>query len=155
MLAEFLIKLKLKEEQDKISQIVTGSSGSQVTLSAYDEYINASKGKYHPKEKAEEEMEKEGSRIGVYLAMTIGSRMVVKVVIIAQGFIQDDSPEDVRFVDRLVTILLNAPVQSSRILSGVKLLGKRMSNGRTRHGRLRSTKLQKARRKREEVEVQR
>ena len=39
MLAEFLIELKLSEEQDKIS-----SSGS-VKLSMYDEYINASKGK--------------------------------------------------------------------------------------------------------------
>ena len=43
MLAEFLIELKLHEEQDKIAQLVTGSS-STVKHSAY-EYINASKGK--------------------------------------------------------------------------------------------------------------
>ena len=39
MLAEFLIELKLNEEQHKITQIATGSSGSQVKLSAYDYYI--------------------------------------------------------------------------------------------------------------------
>ena len=44
MLAEFLIELKLHEEQDKISQIVTGPS-STIKHSMYDEYINASKGK--------------------------------------------------------------------------------------------------------------
>ena len=44
MLAEFLIELKLHEEQDKIAQLVTGSS-STVKHSMYDEYINASKGK--------------------------------------------------------------------------------------------------------------
>ena len=42
MLAEFLIELKLHEEQDKIAQIVTGSS-STVKHSMYDDYINASK----------------------------------------------------------------------------------------------------------------
>ena len=44
MLAEFLIELKLHEVQDKIAQIVTGSS-STVKHSMYDEYINASKGR--------------------------------------------------------------------------------------------------------------
>ena len=44
MLAEFLIELKLREEQDKIAQIATGSSGT-VKHSMCDEYINASKGK--------------------------------------------------------------------------------------------------------------
>ena len=44
MLAEFLIELRSHEEQDKIVQIVTGSS-STVKHSMYDEYINASKGK--------------------------------------------------------------------------------------------------------------
>ena len=44
MLAEFLIELKLHEEQDKIAQIITGSS-STAKHSMYDEYINASKGK--------------------------------------------------------------------------------------------------------------
>ena len=42
MLAEFLIELKLHEEQDKIAQIATGSS-STVKHAMYDEYINASK----------------------------------------------------------------------------------------------------------------
>ena len=43
VLAEFLIELKLNEEQDKSVQIVTGSSGT-AKYSMYDEYINASKG---------------------------------------------------------------------------------------------------------------
>ena len=37
MLAEFLIELKLNEEQDKITQIVTGSNGA-AKHSMYDEY---------------------------------------------------------------------------------------------------------------------
>ena len=44
MLAEVLTELKLHEEQDKIAQIVSGSSGT-AKHSMYDEYINASKGK--------------------------------------------------------------------------------------------------------------
>ena len=51
-LSEFLIELKLNEEQEKITQIVvTGSSGTQVKPSAYDEYVNASKGKVQQKGK--------------------------------------------------------------------------------------------------------
>ena len=52
MPAESLIELKLNEEgqEDKITQIVTGSSGS-VKHSMYDDYINASKGKVPSKEK--------------------------------------------------------------------------------------------------------
>ena len=53
MLAEFLIELKLHEEQDKIAQIVTGSS-STVKHSMYDEYINASKGKVPAKGKGKQ-----------------------------------------------------------------------------------------------------
>ena len=53
MLAEFLIELKLHEEQDKIAQIVTGSS-STVKHSMYDEYINASKGKVPNKGKGKQ-----------------------------------------------------------------------------------------------------
>ena len=43
MLAEFFIELKLHEEQDKIAQIVTGSSGTAEHFMS-DEYTNASKG---------------------------------------------------------------------------------------------------------------
>ena len=53
MLAEFLIELKLHEEQDKIAQIVTGSS-STVKHSMYDEFINASKGKAPTKGKGKQ-----------------------------------------------------------------------------------------------------
>ena len=51
MLSEVLIELKVNEEQEKITQIVTGNSGTQVKPSAYDEYINASKGKVQQKGK--------------------------------------------------------------------------------------------------------
>ena len=54
MFAEFLIELRLHEEQDKIAQIVTGSS-STVKHSMYDEYINASKGKVPVKGKGKQE----------------------------------------------------------------------------------------------------
>ena len=50
MLAEFLIELKLHEEQDKIAQIVTGST-TTLNHSMYDEYVNASKGKVPSKGK--------------------------------------------------------------------------------------------------------
>ena len=55
MLAEFLIELKLNEEQDKINlaQIVTGSSGT-ARHSMYDEYVNASKEKVPSKGKGKE-----------------------------------------------------------------------------------------------------
>ena len=53
MLAEFLIELKLHEEQDKIAQIVTGSSRT-VKHSMYDEHINASKGKVPTKGKGKQ-----------------------------------------------------------------------------------------------------
>ena len=53
MLAEFLIELRLHEEQDKITQIVTGSSTS-VKHSMYDEYVSASKGKVPTKGKGKQ-----------------------------------------------------------------------------------------------------
>ena len=53
MLAEFLIELRLHEEQDKIAQIVTGSS-STVKHFMYEEYINASKGKVPAKGKGKQ-----------------------------------------------------------------------------------------------------
>ena len=60
MLAEFLIELKLHEEQDKIAQIVTGSSSSTVKHSMYDEYMNASKRKMPMKGKGKQEYGKNG-----------------------------------------------------------------------------------------------
>ena len=63
MLAVFLIELRLHEEQDKIAQIVTGSSSS-VKASMYNEYINASKGKVPTKGKANRVMAKAPSPNG-------------------------------------------------------------------------------------------
>ena len=48
MLSEFLIEVKLNEEHDRITQIVTGANNAQVKPTAYDEYINANKGKQSP-----------------------------------------------------------------------------------------------------------
>ena len=52
MLSEFLIELKLSEEQEKTAQIVTGpGSSTHVKPSACTEYVNASNGKVQPKGK--------------------------------------------------------------------------------------------------------
>ena len=56
MLSEFLIELRLNEEQEKITQIVTGSNNAQMKPSAYDEYVNI-------RVKAKEEKERMVSRI--------------------------------------------------------------------------------------------
>ena len=53
MLAEFLIELRLHEEQDKIAQIVTGAS-STVKHSMYEDYVNASKGRVPAKGKGKQ-----------------------------------------------------------------------------------------------------
>ena len=45
MLSEFLIEVKLSEEQDKIAQTVTGAEGTQMKPTEYDEYVNANRGK--------------------------------------------------------------------------------------------------------------
>ena len=89
-------------------------------------------------------MEKEGSQIGVHLVMNIGSQMVVHMAIIVPDIIQEDSQDGVQFVARPVTIPINVRVQSSRrprMQSGMRLLGKKMSNGKISRGRLRTTKL--------------
>ena len=39
------MEVKLSEEQGKIAQIVTGATGTQMKPTAYDEYVNASRGK--------------------------------------------------------------------------------------------------------------
>ena len=98
MLAEFLIELSLHEEQDKIAQIVTGSS-STIKHSMYDEYINASKGKVPNEGKANRVMVKVLSQSGDQPVMTTGSREVVHKVIIAQSIIRRDSQADVQYVD--------------------------------------------------------
>ena len=91
-LREFLIELKLHEEQDKIAQIVTGSS-STVKHSMYDEYINASREKHLRKVKASKMMEKVASLNGHHLVMTIGNQEVVHRATIAPSIIQGSSPQ--------------------------------------------------------------
>ena len=106
MLAEFLIELRLHEEQDKIAQIVTGSS-STVKHSMYDEYINASKGKVLAKGKGKQK--------------TIGSQEGALRVTIVLTFIQGSSRADVQSADRLVILPHSVLVQLSpkpRMLNG-------------------------------------
>ena len=154
MLAEFLIELKLHEEQDKIAQIVTGSSGT-AKHSMYDEYINASKGKILSKEKANKEMVKVASLIGEHLVTISGSQAVAHKDIIVQSIIQDDSQADVQSVALLATIHLNAHVQLSlklRMPSGMRPHGSRMkSNGKTLSGTLKSMRRQGEERQRQRV----
>ena len=136
MLAEFLIELKLNEEQDKITQIVTGSNGA-AKHSMYDEYINASEGKVPSKGKAMEEMVKLESRIGLHLVMNSGSQTSLSEV---------SSKETAR---KVCDLHLNVHVQSSpkpRMPSGMTTPGsKKKSNGRNIHGNQKSMKLPSAR----------
>ena len=44
VISEFLAELKLNEDQEKITQIATGASNTQMKPTAYDEYLSASKG---------------------------------------------------------------------------------------------------------------
>ena len=106
MLAKFLIELKLNEEQDKIAQIVTGSSSS-AKHSMCDEYVNASKGKVPSKGKG-----KAGDGpIGAHLVTNSGSQAVAHKDTIVQSIIQGDSQADAQSVAQPATILLSAHVQ--------------------------------------------
>ena len=63
-----------------------------------------------------------------------------------KDIVQGDSQGDVQYVARPVTIPLNVRVQSSpkpRVQSGMTLLGKKKSNGKSIHGRLKSTEASK------------
>ena len=106
------------------------------------------KGKYLLREKAKEGVVKVGSPTGVHLATSVGSQMVAHKDIIVQSIIQGDSQDDVQSVALLVTILLDAHVRSSpkpRMPSGMTPPGKKKSNGRSSHERLKSMKLPRAR----------
>ena len=78
------------------------------------------------------------------------------MAIIVQSIILNLNQEDVRFVDLLDTKLL-APDQSSRrrrMLSMMRTLGMKMSNGKSLHGRLKSMKLPKVRKEKERSQNQ-
>ena len=143
MLAEFLIELRLHEEQDKISQIVTGSSTS-VKHSMYDEYINASKGKVPTKGKGKQRDGKVNSRSGDQHAMIIGSQAVAHKVIIVQSIIQGDSQVDVRYVVLPDMLPHSVLVQSNprlRMPSGLSLSkGGKSQSGRMINAKSRSTR---------------
>ena len=154
MLAEFLIELRLHEEQDEITQIVTGSSSS-VKHSMYDEYINASKGKVPAKAKAKASNAKAkvNSLSGDQHAMTIGSQAVAHKAITVQSIIQDDNQVDVQYA-----VLPNMPLHSVLVQSnlrpkmpnGMSRLAIGMNlNGKMINGRLRSMRRPKVRKIRE------
>ena len=113
MLAEFLIELKLHEEQDKIAQIVTGSSGT-VKHSMYDEYINASKGKVSAKGKGKQGEGKGGKSNGVPHVRNTGSQAVAHKGTIVQSIIQGDSQAGVQFVALLSVALPVTTPQCTR-----------------------------------------
>ena len=83
MLAEFLIELKLHEEQDKIAQIVTGSS-STVKHSCMMGTSMPARGKHLRKVKASTMMGKVASLNCVHLVMIIGSQEVAHRATIAR-----------------------------------------------------------------------
>ena len=154
MLAEFLIELKLNEEQDKITQIVTGSTGA-AKHSMYDDYVNASKGKVPSKGKG-----KGGDGKGGKLTW----RAPCNEFWVPEGCSQGHhcpkyhprrQPGRCAYVAPRVTIPLNAHVQSSlkpRMPSGMTPHGSRKkSNGRSLHGRLKGMKLPRQERQRQEV----
>ena len=153
MLAEFLIELRMHEEQDKIAQIVTGSS-STVKHSMCDEYINASKGKVPAKVKVSRMMAKVASPNGVHLVMILGSQEGAPRVTIVLVIIQGSSRADVQSAARLATLPHNVHVQISpkpRMLNGKSPHGPmRMKSGIVLNGSLKSMKRQRARKGKKE-----
>ena len=101
------------------------------------------RGKYLPREKAKEEMEKVESPIGVHLAMNSGSETVAHKGFTVRSIIQGE-PGRCAICDS-TRHYLNVHVQSSlkpRMPSGMTPPGsKKKSNGRSLHGRQKSTKL--------------
>ena len=110
MLAEFLIELKLNEEQDKIAQIVTGSSGA-AKHSMYDEYVNASKGKVPSKGKGKGGDGKGGKSNWQAPCDEFRRPGVAHKVTTVESITQGDSQADVQSVARHATIPLNAHAQ--------------------------------------------
>ena len=152
MLAEFLIELRLHQEQDKIAQIVTGTS-STVKHSMYDEYISASKGKVPLRAKANKVMDKVMERVpspsGNRHAKIIGSQAVAYKAIIVQGIIRSVNQADAQSVALLSMSPLSVLAQSSlksRMLSGMSLLGiAKKKNAMTLNGSQKSMRRPRAR----------
>ena len=111
MLAEFLIELKLRE-QDKIAQIVTGSSSTTSTPCMTSTSMPA-KVKHLRKVKASTMMKKVASLNGVHLVMIIGGQEVAHRATIVLSIIQESSQADVQSAARLVILPHSVIVQSS------------------------------------------
>ena len=118
MLSEFLTEVKhsrglqLSEEQGRIAQIATGANGTQMKPTAYDEYVNASKGKIQ-KGKGKAQMERGQPRIGDDHVQTIGSLMVAAWITTAQSIILVDILVDALSVDQQTTSHHSASAPSS------------------------------------------
>ena len=143
MLAEFLIELRLHEEQEKIAQIVTGSSSTVSTLCMKNTSMPA-KGKCLPKEKANRVMGKVPSPSGDRHAKTIGSQAVAHKAIIVQGIIRGVNQAGAQSAALLSMSLHSVLAQSSlkpRMPSGMSLLGTmKAMNGMTINGSQKSMK---------------
>ena len=111
MLSEFLIEVKLSEEQDKTAQTVTGANGTQMKPTTYDEYVNASKGKVQ-KVKGERLRWKGDTREGGNHVLTIGSQMVAILVTIARSSVLIDNLVDVLSVGQRSTVPVYLTVQA-------------------------------------------
>ena len=104
MLSEFLIELKLNEEHEKITQIMTGSNNSQMKPSAYDELSMPARARSSRREKAKVEKGRTVSRIGDNHAMTTGVQMAVNLDTTVPNTIPGDNQADARYVVQRDTI---------------------------------------------------
>ena len=135
-----MLELRLHEEQDKIAQIVTGTS-STVKHSMYEEYINASNGKVPAKGKA--------SKVMVRVPSPSGDAVAHKAIIV-QGIIRGVNQADAQSVALLSMSPLNVLAQSSlrpRMLNGMSLPGiaKKKKNAMTINGSQKSMRRPRAR----------
>ena len=149
MLAEFLIELRLHEEQDKITQIVTTRPSSTACMMSTS---MPAKGRCLPRVRASNEKAKVHSLSGDLHAMIIGSQAVAHKVIIARSITRGDNRVDVQYAVLPDMLPHSVLVQSNlrpRMPSGMSLLvlGKNL-NGKTMNARLRSTKPLRARKER-------
>ena len=118
MLSEFLIELKLNEEQEKITQIVTGSNNAQMKpLKPSIRRVcqrQQGQGPDRREKAAKEEKERSGKQNGDNHAMTIGNQMDVNMDITVQSIIPGDNQADARYAVQLthITVYSTCEAQS-------------------------------------------
>ena len=101
------------------------------------------------REKAKEQTGRMVSRIGDNHAVTIGDQMAVNMDSAALSIIPGDNQADARYVVQCDTIHHSAQdlLSPKRRMPSMKrtLRGRQKQNGKTKHGRLKNTKLQRVR----------